>query len=227
MVEVNERVAPMGDDGDDEQLTAEQRRLRDLRVSDAEREHVVELLKNATGKGLLDLNEFTERADIAYASRTRGELNRVLVDLPGLSHPTAAPTAGATDSAVTEAAAPHDPDDHLALRAQGSNLVRKGQWVVPGSLSVRNRYAETRLEFNEAEFRSPVVNVRLDVKWGAVTIIVPEDASVDLNGLDDIKWTKVEDRTHGGAGRPRFVLTGKLVGSTLTLRHPRKSWFSF
>src|SRR3954469_12684443 len=60
---------------------------RDLRVSDDERHHVVSLLEKATGRGLIDLDEFTTRVDTALAARTRGELNAVLVDLPGLVHP--------------------------------------------------------------------------------------------------------------------------------------------
>ncbi|GAA5106207.1 hypothetical protein GCM10025762_10110 [Haloechinothrix salitolerans] len=59
---------------------------RDLRVSDAEREHVVSLLQRAIGRGLIDLDEFTERTDIAYNAMTRGQLNIVLADLPGLVH---------------------------------------------------------------------------------------------------------------------------------------------
>lgn len=59
---------------------------RDLRVSDDEREHVVSLLQRAIGRGLIDLDEFTERTDIAYNAMTRGQLNIVLADLPGLVH---------------------------------------------------------------------------------------------------------------------------------------------
>ena len=57
---------------------------RDLRVSDAEREHVGQLLQRAVGLGMLSLGEFTERMDTALAAKTRGELNAVLVDLPGM-----------------------------------------------------------------------------------------------------------------------------------------------
>ena len=57
---------------------------RELRVSDAEREHVGQLLQRAVGLGMLSLGEFTERMDTALAAKTRGELNAVLVDLPGM-----------------------------------------------------------------------------------------------------------------------------------------------
>ena len=35
---------------------------RDLRVSDDERSHVLALLEKATGRGLIDIGEYTERS---------------------------------------------------------------------------------------------------------------------------------------------------------------------
>nr|BFE47292.1 hypothetical protein GCM10017745_07190 [Saccharothrix mutabilis subsp. capreolus] len=43
---------------------------RQWRVSDAEREHVVGVLQKAIGRGLITLDEFTERADTALAAKT-------------------------------------------------------------------------------------------------------------------------------------------------------------
>lgn len=208
----------------EEPISEEQRRLRDLRVSDAEREHVVELLQAAIGRGLLDLDEFSQRADTAYAARTRGELNKVLTDLPGLTHPQA---VGATSGQVPRTAGADVAGEPLILRAHGSNLVRKGHWVVPQAMAVRNRYGESRLDFSEAEIAHEAVYVELDVKWGSVTLIVPEHASVDLNELADVKWSTTNDKTRGGTSRPRFVVTGKLHGGSLVARHPRKGFFSF
>jgi hypothetical protein len=210
-------------------LTPEQRRLRGLRVSDAEREHVVELLKTAIGRGMLTLDEFSERADIAYAARTRGELNDVLTDLPGLTHPEAPPAVYGTPAGGVTGMPPTSPSyaagESLVVRAHGSNLVRKGQWTVPASLVVRNRYAETRLDFTEAVITSQTVQVELDVKWGAVHIVVPDHAAVDLNALQDIKWSSINDKTRGNVGTPRFVVTGRLYGGTLHVRHPRRGLF--
>ncbi|MEU6644926.1 DUF1707 domain-containing protein [Saccharomonospora sp. NPDC046836] len=206
-------------------VTDERTRLRNLRVSDAEREHVVELLQKAIGRGMLDLDEFTERTDIALAARTRGELNAVLIDLPGLAHSDAVPTV----------AAPAQPDvggwtpqaGRLELKAHGSSLVRKGRWHVPAELLVRNKYGETKLDFSEADVTSSVVHVKLDVKWSAATMIISEEAAVDLNGLSEIKWSAIDDKTNsnGRAGVPRFVVTGRVHGGSLTVRYPRRSLF--
>ncbi|HYS41922.1 MAG TPA: DUF1707 domain-containing protein, partial [Pseudonocardiaceae bacterium] len=63
-----------------------------MRVSDAERQHVADLLQKAVGRGLITLDEFTERTDRALAARTRGELNGVLVDLVDLRPAAVVPT---------------------------------------------------------------------------------------------------------------------------------------
>ncbi|WP_007025629.1 DUF1707 SHOCT-like domain-containing protein [Saccharomonospora iraqiensis] len=198
---------------------------RDLRVSDAEREHVVGLLQQAIGRGMLTLDEFTERTDTALAARTRGELNTVLVDLPGLGHPDVPRPAPTTPTAPASAGAGSAP---MELRAYGSQLVRKGRWFVPTELSVRNRYADTRIDFSEAEFAGPEIHVRLDTKWCSVKFLVPENSVVDLNGLDELKWSTIHDRTHTAHATdgPRFVVTGRLYGGSLTLRHPRRNWFA-
>lgn len=57
---------------------------RDLRVSNAEREHVAGLLHKALERELIDLDGFSTRIAAAMAARTRAELNGVLIDLPGV-----------------------------------------------------------------------------------------------------------------------------------------------
>jgi hypothetical protein len=57
---------------------------RELRVSNAEREHVAGLLNRAMERGLIDVDEFATRTTAAMGARTRGELNAVLMDLPGV-----------------------------------------------------------------------------------------------------------------------------------------------
>ncbi|MFC7532274.1 DUF1707 domain-containing protein [Actinoplanes sp. GCM10030250] len=53
-----------------------------IRVSDADREGIVARLSAATAEGRLSVDEFSQRAGMAYASRTWGELARLVDDLP-------------------------------------------------------------------------------------------------------------------------------------------------
>lgn len=199
---------------------------RDLRVSDDEREHVVGLLQRAIGRGLLNLDEFTERADIAYAATTRAELNVVLADLPGLVHrdaPRVAPAQGRTAGGHPSYGGSSPlTGDVLELTAHASNLHRSGRWSVPRQLRVRNRYGNTRLDFSEAQFSSEVVDVELDAKWGSVEIVLPEGGAVDLDGVTSVRYGSLDDRTrsNGMPGSPRIRLFGRVHGGSVKVRYP-------
>jgi hypothetical protein len=62
-----------------------------IRVSDAEREHVVAHLQHATVEGRLSLDELGDRVSAAYAARTRIELEQIVDDLPRPPRPEAGP----------------------------------------------------------------------------------------------------------------------------------------
>jgi Domain of unknown function (DUF1707) len=51
-------------------------------ASDADRERAVRALREHFAAGRLERQEFEQRVDHAYATRTRGELRRLLSDLP-------------------------------------------------------------------------------------------------------------------------------------------------
>lgn len=177
---------------------------RALRVSDAERTHVVNLLQKAIGHGLLSLDEFTERTDQALAAKTRGDLNAVLVDLPGLTH---------TD--------PQSPvrEKPVELRANMSTLKRNGNWTVPRELVVYNRLGSTELDFTEATISYDEVRIKLNCGGGTVVILLPERASVVT---DQVRMTagSIKDKVGGGPGRPRFVLSGSVTAGSLVIKRP-------
>jgi hypothetical protein len=56
---------------------------RDLRAADVDRQFVAERLKSALDEGRLSLTEYDERLQDVYASKTYGDLDEVLADLPG------------------------------------------------------------------------------------------------------------------------------------------------
>jgi hypothetical protein len=178
---------------------------RALRVSDAEREHVVGLLQKAIGQGLLSLDEFTERTDTALAARTRGELNAVLIDLPGMVH--------------NETTSPRQ-NQPVELRATMSSLKRSGRWVVPRTLVVRNRMGSTELDFTSAQIDHAEVYIELDVAGGSVDMLLPDGSSVLTDELD-VNMGSVKDKVGASqVGRPHFVVSGSVRAGTLKIRRP-------
>jgi hypothetical protein len=55
-----------------------------LRASDADRERTVQLLREHHAEGRLDMEEFHDRLNAAYAAKTMGDLDEILADLPGI-----------------------------------------------------------------------------------------------------------------------------------------------
>ncbi len=175
---------------------------RAFRVSDAERAHVVEVLQKAIGHGMLSLDEFTARTDIALAARTRAELNAVVVDLAGITH---------TDRDAPVRAKP------VELRANMSKLRRAGQWQVPQELVVHNRLGSTELDFTETRIEHTEVRITLDVSGGSVKMLLPEHATVDTDGVQMVAGS-LKDKVGGRTGRPRFVISGKVTAGSLKIR---------
>jgi hypothetical protein len=56
----------------------------DIRVGDAERETIVNELREHFATGRLTQEEFNERVDQAFAAKTRGDLKAVMRDLPSV-----------------------------------------------------------------------------------------------------------------------------------------------
>ncbi|GAA4704205.1 hypothetical protein GCM10023215_49830 [Pseudonocardia yuanmonensis] len=68
-------------------------RPEDMRVSDADRARAARHLQWAQGEGLLDLGEYDTRSRDVWEARTRGELDRLVRDLPAV--PARLPEPGA------------------------------------------------------------------------------------------------------------------------------------
>ena len=57
-------------------------RSPEMRASDADRERVVDMLRDHGAAGRLDTEELEDRTALALGARTHGELDKVMADLP-------------------------------------------------------------------------------------------------------------------------------------------------
>ncbi|WP_067533072.1 DUF1707 SHOCT-like domain-containing protein [Nocardia crassostreae] len=227
---------------------------RDLRVSDVEREHVERLLQRAVGLGMLSLGEFTERMDTALAAKTRGELNAVLVDLPGIRlagqpapaaqpYPSGRPPFGPAQARFAHAQArmahaqqrfahvqqrfgalpggtQQSATGHV-IRARLTGLTRKGTWQVPPVLVLNDFMGSVTLDFTQAVMSTQVVEIQVDDVMTSIELIVPSEATVDLNGLDIIGGSiNNKVRTGPPMGPLHLVVHGRLRLGSVTAKHP-------
>jgi hypothetical protein len=179
-----------------------------LRVSDAERATVGQLLEHAVADGMITLDEFTERYDAALSARTRGELRVVLADLPMAVSPMQRPAA------VPE-----------VLRGRMSSIVRRGQWTVAPVLQLNTRLCSTTLDFTSAALPGPVVEIFLDDYCSSTELIVPATATADLNGVDAVAGgATVKVRTSPPSQQLHLIVRGRVRMGSVTVRHPFGSW---
>jgi hypothetical protein len=185
-----------------------------MRVSDAERDEVATILRDAAGEGRLDLDELEERLERTYAARTYDDLTPIVADLPAGRRPAVAP--GAVAPAGAEA---------LELDQTMGNIVRRGQWRVPPRISIRNPGGNTTLDFRAAEFTSRVVDIHISASWGVATLIVPHGVTAEVDVATS--WMGSVDNRVDEVARPdspHLRLTGELKAGALRLysRKPKK-----
>jgi len=132
---------------------------RVLRASDADRERVAELLRQAAGDGRLTLPELHEWLDALYAAKTYGELEPVVADLPDAAMPrpsTPPPARVAPMAGMTPARVGGRPMARTAKAVFGG-LTRRGEWVVPSDNNVKVVFGGVELDLREARLESPEV----------------------------------------------------------------------
>jgi hypothetical protein len=186
-------------------------------VSHAEREFALNLLQDAMARGYVSADEFGERYDRALAARTRGDLDGTVRDIPEARIP-----YQETGSAVVVPAG----EDEVVLRGTASSLKRGGKWVVPRKLVLDRQGGSVELDFSEAQFDHPVVEVELAMDRASLEIRVPAGASVSLDDVEVIRGSLEDHRQpKPGTGEPRFVFTGRVRRGSVEVRGPRRRLF--
>ncbi|GAA3753570.1 DUF1707 domain-containing protein [Plantactinospora mayteni] len=187
-----------------------------IRVSDREREQVVELLGTAAAEGRLTLDEYADRATAAHAAKTRGELARLTDDLPTDS--TGAPVpARRSESGVAEPA----PERLVAIFGNES---RKGRWPVPARLEAQSIFGECHIELQDTTLSHPVVTIEATAIFGSVTIFVPEGVEVRLTGTAIFGSKESKLRGTAPPGGPVLEVNSKVIFGSVTVRPPKRRW---
>lgn len=146
-----------------------------LRISDADRHKVAELLREAAGEGRLDLEELDERLEATYRAKTYADLVPLTSDLPiGGQLPLASPTTGgAMLPAVRH-------DSSLAIM---SGISRRGVWEVGSSHTALAVMGGVELDLRSARFTSRETLIRAFAFWGGVDIYVNAGTRVVVDGI--------------------------------------------
>src|SRR5688572_25441376 len=106
--------------------------VRDLRASDADRERVAAVLRQAASEGRIELAELDERLAAVYAARTYADLEPITHDLPAEGETPELPLPTPVIRHRTETV---ERSDGVPASSGGfallSGFERKGRWIVP------------------------------------------------------------------------------------------------
>ena len=169
---------------------------RNLRASDADRERVANVLREAAGDGRLSMDELDERLDAVYAAKTYAELEPITNDLPdsGSAYVPAPSQAAKLDPARFGG----EPTSHGAVAILGG-FSRRGDWVVPKDFNAFLFMGGGEIDLREARFAEREVNIHIVAFLGGCEIIVPEDATVRVTGVGVMG---AFEHTGAGTGSP-------------------------
>ncbi|MGW7298729.1 DUF1707 SHOCT-like domain-containing protein [Streptomyces sp. NPDC054829] len=181
--------------------------LPELRASDADRERVAEILREALAEGRLDMEEFGERLDATYKARTYGELTPITRDLPvaGTVNLVKGPeTDGSWASRITGG----EGTSTLGVAVM-SGFERKGRWTVPRRFNCFAFWGGGEVDLREANFADREVVINCVAIMGGVNIIVPPGVEVSTRGIGIMGgFDQREDGVPGDPGAPRVIITG-------------------
>jgi hypothetical protein len=175
-----------------------------LRISDAERHRVAEILREAAGDGRIDLAELDQRLEATYAARTYGDLVPITHDLPPHRDQVAPPApVPATSGAPV-------PAERQAQRrfAVLSGFDRSGVWTVPEHLTILCLMGGANLDLRQATFAASEVVITVNAFMGGASIIVGPHTQVVLEGTGIM----------GGYSGPSGLVDAALDESSPTVR---------
>jgi hypothetical protein len=146
-----------------------------LRASDAEREHVVNVLRQAAGEGRLDVDELDERLTLAYSIKTSAELEALTAD-------------------VVVRPAHAMPSAHGVIVRRGEGGTRNvisimsghdytGRWRIAPTCRVLNIMGGSDLDLNDAELSAELTTITVVSIMGGAEIHVPDGADVQVSKL--------------------------------------------
>jgi hypothetical protein len=150
-----------------------------MRASDAERDAVVSRLNRAVGEGRLTMDEFSDRLQLAYAARTRGDLDPLLRDLP-------ADSGGAVPAATTGTAVVsggnQGTDTHWNISPIGG-IRHRGHWRVPRHTVAIGILGGVDVDLSEAELAASEVMITKVSIIGGVSVRVPPGMRVEVSNF--------------------------------------------
>lgn len=189
-----------------------------MRISDADRHRVAEVLRDAAGEGRLDIDELEERLELTWAAKTYAELVPITLDLQAAGA-VATPHGGSASRAPAVAAA-----GHRSSTAIMGDRRRQGVWTVPERHTAFALMGSVLIDLRQAQLPAAETVITANAIMGEVKVIVPAHMDVVVDGIPIMgDFGQGKDRTPAelGPDSPTVRVRGvALMGSVTVQRQP-------
>lgn len=189
-----------------------------LRISDADRQRVADVLRDAAGEGRIDLEELDERLELTWGAKTYADLVPITADLHLPAHPQPAPApVRRTPSGVPAVG-------HNSSVAIMGETKRQGVWAVPEHHSAFALMGSVVIDLRQAQLSARETHINASSIMGEVKIIVPAHMHVVVDGTPIMgDYTQGKDKVPAEVGpdSPTVRVRGMaLMGSVNVQRLP-------
>ncbi|MEV3989360.1 DUF1707 domain-containing protein [Streptomyces sp. NPDC049837] len=186
-----------------------------IRASDADRDRIADILRDALAEGRIDAEEHGERVEAAYRAKTLGELEPLVRDLPA-ARPDREP---ARQPHAYEPEDPAVPDDRLI--AVFSSATRKGRWRVGRRTHAFSVFGSVEIDLTEAIFTQRLTTINATSVFGNVEIRVPENITLRGGGSGILGNFEVTTLEATDPEAPVVVINGFAVLGNVEARPKR------
>lgn len=191
----------------------------ELRASDADRDRITDILRDALAEGRLTPEEHSERVEGVLATKTVGELDRFVRDLPAAHTGRATSAYASAPNRPTAGAIPVDADESVV--AVFSAAVRKGRWRAGRRIHAYAVFGSVDIDLSEAIFEYQQVVIKTVSVFGNIEIRVPENVSLRGNGGGVLGNFEVHTMDSGDPDAPVVYVDGLAVLGNVEARPKR------
>ena len=181
-----------------------------LRVSDADRDQVAEVLHTAYTEGRITLDEHAERTSAALEAKTFDDLTVLTADLvPAAPRPALS-------------LVPHDeePEQITAMLAESN---RQGPLTIGRRLAVNVLLGSSVIDLTEATFTAAEVEITCTQLLGSITIRVRPGTTVRFEAANVLGDSTVKRIGEPVKEEPTLVIRGTNILGEISVRGPKKA----
>ncbi|GAA2480570.1 DUF1707 SHOCT-like domain-containing protein [Streptomyces gobitricini] len=187
-----------------------------LRASDADRDRIADILRDALAEGRIDAEEHGERIDAVYRAKTLGELGPLVRDLPAARPRPEAPGRQSYAYAAEDPAAPAD-----KLIAVFSSATRKGRRRLGRRTHAFSLFGSVEIDLTEAVFTQRLTTIDAVSVFGSVEVRVPENITLRGGGTGVFGSFEVDTLEAADPEAPVVVVNGYAVFGSVEARPGR------